>query len=454
MCKFGIVADDLTGATTVGVLLARAGISTAAFFDEKSLDVEKRYSAMVISSDSRSLPTEAAQQKVKSAVKALKEKGGVYFSKRIDTTLRGGIGFEVDAMLEELAPDTIAVVVPSMPQSRRIVVGGYSLIDGEALSRTPVAKDVRTPVKETHVPTLIAQQTEHTIGVVSLSSLLAGKDVLKQSLQKERENGAKYIVVDAITIEDVEVIAEAVTELQWNVLAVDPGPFTEKLAVVKGFATEKESRSNEDISETKLNGMVLAVAGSATPVTKMQMKALSEKEWACNVPVSAMNLIDVPKTAPAEIKRAALETLKTIENQEPNVILLETCLTGSVLNLSDKEEELGLDPGEAANNINRGLGEIVAQVLNQEFHHVKGIYMTGGDTMVNVLNILDAKGIELIDYVIPQADLGRIIGGKYDGLVVVGKGGLTGTEETAISIVKRIFKEASESAQQEAIRVI
>ncbi len=72
--------------------------------------------------------------------------------------------------------------------------------------------------------------------------------------------------------------------------------------------------------------------------------------------------------------------------------------------------------------------------------------------MVNVLRVLEAKGIELIDYVIPQEDLGRIIGGKYDGLVVVGKGGLTGADDTAISIVKRIFKESSTSNHQEVIQ--
>lgn len=66
----------------------------------------------------------------------------------------------------------------------------------------------------------------------------------------------------------------------------------------------------------------------------------------------------------------------------------------------------------------------------------------GGDTMVHVLKALGAKGIELVDYVIPQADLGRIIGGGQDGLVVVGKGGLTGKDDTAELIVKRIFAES------------
>jgi D-threonate/D-erythronate kinase len=453
MCKIGIVADDLTGATTVGVLLARAGISTAAFFNEKFLDTDSGHVAMVLSSDSRALNKEVAQQKVKSAVAALKEKGAVYFSKRIDTTIRGGIGFEVDAMLEELEPETVAVMVPSMPQSRRIVVGGYSIIDGVALSKTPVANDVRTPVTESHVPTLMAQQTKHQIGVVSLGALLAGKETLKQSLQSEREKGARVIIVDAITIEDVEAIAQAVTELQWNVLAVDPGPFSEKLAIARGFSTQNDDINFGEISEDEITGTAIAVAGSATPVTKTQLKALSCKEWAVQIPISAQALIDTKDSAPVEIQRAVSETLMTVASQKPNVILLETALTCDVLNLSAKEQEFGLQPGQAANNINRGLGEIVAQVLSHELDDVKGIYMTGGDTMVNVLNVLGAKGIELLDYVIPQADLGRIIGGKYDGLVVVGKGGLTGADDTAISIVKRICKEASISKQPEVVQV-
>ena len=61
MAKFGIVADDLTGATTVGVLLGRAGISSAAFFDEKSIDTDKNYEAVIVNTDSRALPPEAAR---------------------------------------------------------------------------------------------------------------------------------------------------------------------------------------------------------------------------------------------------------------------------------------------------------------------------------------------------------------------------------------------------------
>lgn len=86
--------------------------------------------------------------------------GVKYFSKRIDTTLRGGVGVEVDAMLDQLNEDTVAVVVPAMPQSRRILVGGYSVIDGVALINTPVAQDVRTPVKENYYQDFLQARPE------------------------------------------------------------------------------------------------------------------------------------------------------------------------------------------------------------------------------------------------------------------------------------------------------
>ncbi|MBR7249905.1 four-carbon acid sugar kinase family protein, partial [Klebsiella variicola] len=86
------------------------------------------------------------------AVKPLQVCGAHYFSERNYTTLRGGIGFEVDVMLEHLAQEAVAVVVQAVPKSRRSRVGGYSLIDAVALAGADVAQDVRSPVTESGVP--------------------------------------------------------------------------------------------------------------------------------------------------------------------------------------------------------------------------------------------------------------------------------------------------------------
>ncbi len=120
-------------------------------------------------------------------------------------------------------------------------------------------------------------------------------------------------------------------------------------------------------------------------------------------------------------------------------------MTGRLLNLQEEEQRFGLAHGEAAQNINHGLGSIVREVLNCASGEIKGLYMTGGDTMVNVLKELGATGIEMIDYVIPQTDMVRIIGGDYAGLICVGKGGLTGPEDIISIIVDRIYQEAQPS---------
>lgn len=97
----------------------------------------------------------------------------------------------------------------------------------------------------------------------------------------------------------------------------------------------------------------------------------------------------------------------------------------------------------SANRINAGLGNIVAKIMEEIGREkIAGIYTTGGDTMVNVCYQLEVECIEVIDYVIPQADVCRMIG-KYQGMPIIGKGGLTGNEHIALDIVDRLFKEAT-----------
>lgn len=441
--KLGIVSDDLTGATTIGVLLARSGMKTAAFFNTESfIDCESEWQAMVISSDSRSLPKAEAKNRVRNATQALLERGAIYFTKRIDTTLRGGIGYEIDAMLEVLPQETVAVVVPAMPQSRRILVGGYSVIDSVALSCTDVAKDVRTPVTETFVPELLSEQTHHQVKHIPLSCVLKGYDAISDALVQQQREGARVIVVDAISLSDVENIARAVTKLNWNVLAVDPGPFTERLAWAREMILNDEHKEKPSIPQHQQEGSIIVVAGSATPVTKKQLTLVIETDpRVCHIPIDAELLIDKEHSADIEVERVVHQALECMKDNHNAIFVFESALTGRVLDLKMEEQRFDLKHGQAAENINQGLGNIVKTVLRSAESEIKGLYMTGGDTMVNVLKQLGANGIEMVDYVIPQTDLVKIIGGEYEGLICVGKGGLTGPEDIIHTIINHIYRE-------------
>ena len=446
MPLIGAVADDLTGATTTGVLLARSKARTAVFFNEEAAEKAEQaeqLDAILVSSNSRALPANEAYEKVKSATQALQRMGVKYFSKRIDTTLRGGVGVEIDAMMDCMEDDVVAVVVPAMPQSRRILVGGFSIIDGVALIRTPVAQDVRTPVFENYIPRLLEKQTKRKVGLITLDTVLQGTESIKEKLISTRAEGKDVIVVDGITLEDVEAIARACVELKWNVIAVDPGAFTSKLAFYRDLIQKEEPNIPEGTGDD-LNKSILIAAGSATPVTKRQMEVLCEDPRVVRICVDPELLINGGNEAEAEVARTVEIALEYLDKDKlPRAILMETALHGELLNLGAEDAKRHYADGMSADRINAGLGTIISHILvvvGQE--KIAGIYTTGGDTMVNVCYQLGVQCIELVDYVIAQTDVGRLVG-NYDGLPIVGKGGLTGTEHTAVDVVDRLFKEAT-----------
>ena len=445
MPHIGVIADDLTGATTTGVLLARSGAKTTVFFNVEAAKTNINSSsldAILISSNSRALPPDEAYEKVSGAIKTLQSMNVSFFSKRIDTTMRGGIGVEIDAMLDYMDEGTVAVVVPAMPQSKRILVGGYSIIDSVALVDTPVAQDIRTPVLENYIPKLLDGQSRRKIGCVTLESILSGKIETKKALKTARHNGADIIVVDAVTLDHIELIAKACLELKWNILAVDPGPFTSKLAFCRKLIHEENDNIPIETAD-ETGKFVLIAAGSATPVTKKQMEVLCQDNRHKRISINPISLIDGGDVALAEIDITLNHVRSVFENENPRVILLETALHNELLNLDIEDKKRGYASGMSANRINSGLGNIVARIIEDLGRDkIAGIYTTGRDTMVNVCYQLEAECIEVLDYVIPQTDVCRMLG-KYQGMPIIGKGGLTGNESIVLDIVDRLFKESS-----------
>jgi uncharacterized protein YgbK (DUF1537 family) len=442
MPLIGAVADDLTGATTSGILLARSGAKTAVFFHEQAVDPEyaKKLDAILISSNSRSLRTKTAYEKVSSITTLLQNLGVKYFSKRIDTTLRGNLGSEIDAMVDTIGGNLISVVVPTMPQSRRIVVGGFSIIDGQILTRTPASEDVLTPVSESYIPRLLSGQTHRKIKSIKLDIVMKGPEAVATAMSSARRQGGQILIVDAISLEDVDVIAKACVRLEWEVLAVDPGAFTTRLAFCRGLVDEEKS----NIPEGSVNNKTaLLIAGSATVTTRKQMDLLCAEPGNIRISIAPVPLIEGGAKAAIARSQAVEHALILLSgNTKPRAILLETALHDEPLNLQEEDAQRGLPSGGSSERINENLGAITEEILSKAGQEkIAGLYVTGGDTMLSVCGHLGVHCIELFDYVTAQTDIGRLVG-NYDGLPIICKGGLTGYDRIGLDIVDRLFREA------------
>lgn len=438
MLEVAVIADDLTGANATGVLLVKEGLSTFSLLQlssENLASLAPRASALILSTDSRPLPAKEAYRRVYEAAELLSPWKPNLLAKRIDTTLRGNLGAEVDAALDAFPHLALAVVVPAYPASGRITAGSYLLVHGVPLQETDVARDPRTPVRDSVVPRLVAGQTRRRVYHLPLETVLQGPGPIAQALVVAREEGYGVITCDATTEAHIQSVAAGVASLPFPVLAVDPGPFTVALAHAHRAAFTPASPPAPTATEAKPpleESAVLVIAGSVTPLTHRQLQFLQSNLPCRLIPVDPQALL-VESLSPGEVQRAAEAVVAALSEHRARAIVLKTTGEGGEpLNLKELERSLGLAEGQGPRRICQGLGEIVQRVLPQVKEHLAGLYLTGGDVTVAVCTALGAYALSLQDQVLPLASYGLLTGGPFAGTRVVTKGGLVGGDDAAL----------------------
>jgi uncharacterized protein YgbK (DUF1537 family) len=427
-----IIADDLTGANATGVLLARHGFEAATFLNLDKYDPNRNQDLKVvsISTDSRGVKKDIAYGRVKEVVDFFKDDDIKLFAKRIDSTLRGNIGTEIDGVLDSLSNDTIALVVPAFPSSGRVCIGGYLMVNQIPLEKTEVEIDPKAPVKTSKVTSIINNQTNKKLGFIDLDKVLKGIDSIKNALSKEIENGSRIIIIDATTDEDIDNIAKAVKNMKVNLISVDPGPFTAALS--KELLGEPEVGPGQKLMVT---------VGSVSNLTRKQME---EFKLACSpliLEVNAKKLI-YDSSCQEEVNRVSQELLKNIHNY--NIIGVTTTNNEEdVIDLNSVAKELNITEDEVSQKITKGLAKITKNVLEKSNSIIGGLYTSGGDVTIAVCKELEAVGIKVKDEVLPLAVYGKILEGKYHNTSIITKGGLIGDKKAMIKCTDYLLTKLS-----------
>lgn len=418
MPKVLIIADDLTGANATGVLLAKKGFKTGTFLNLELYPKDQKFDVVSISTDSRGISPNEAYNKVKEVADFFKCSDVKLYTKRIDSTLRGNIGNEIDAILDTLK-DHIAILVASFPSSNRTSVGGYLTVNSLPLEKTSVAQDPKTPIFESYIPDVIQKQTKYPIGFIPLKCVLKGSKFLTTEITKHKEQGNKIIVIDATSNDDIEEIAKATVASNIKAISVDPGPFTSALA-------SQLLKYSSKVSAQK----TMFVIGSVTEITKLQLDALKTKYRPLTIKVSPRNLIyDHLK------EQEIVGVVNQLIGQMSDYKIIGIATTKSkddILNLSEIAKDLAITEDDVSSRISQGLGEITKRVMEQAKGVIGGLYTSGGDVTVAVCNSLSSAGIEVKDEVLPLAAYGKIIGGKYNNIPIITKGGLIGDSNSMI----------------------
>ncbi len=430
MSLFGIVADDLTGANTVGGLLTESGfriLTTVRDCHIKNLEVSG-YDGIVVNSMSRGLDADAARIKVKENTDALLSKGCKYFCKRIDSTIRGNLGAEVEGMLSALGSDYIAICVPSYPDSGKVTIGGYLLANAVPVNRTAAGQDALKPVRSSYVPDVFHEQTRLPSILIPLSVVEKGANDVIRSLKAAAEAGNRIIVIDTASKADIDLAAQCVIEAEIKAVAVDPGPFTQAL-----FPRYKDVKRKSE----KIRGRVLIVAGSVSGLTRTQLNYLEKEVSTSLVSIDVRPFLDGAYDT-SSLSDLAYNIAET-SNHHKIFGFHSLAMADLALDLKTEAAARGISLSEISQRITYGLAKLAKLVLGLVKVPVNGVYLTGGDVTVSFCDELGAEAIDLHDEIFPHVSYGSLRGGQFAGLKIITKGGLIGKEDTAWQCVKHLI---------------
>lgn len=199
-----ILADDLSGALEIGASFRQAGkrvtVPLRASCSPRDLDLE------VISTETRNTSPADAVARVSQCLTDQQAAGRRLLFKKIDSTLRGPLAAEVQAVGATLRPPLI-LFCPANPAAGRTVCDGELRVQGMPLQETEFRNDPTWPATTSRLATLL-QPVPLPQAHLSLA-LLREDGAVIPFLKQHAGHRPHLVIADAETDQDLDRLATA-----------------------------------------------------------------------------------------------------------------------------------------------------------------------------------------------------------------------------------------------------
>lgn len=209
----GAIADDMTGATDLALMLSKSGMKTVQVIGPGAVSAAPpEADAVVVAMKSRTNPPDEAIAMSLQALAALQGQGveQVLFKycSTFDSTDRGNIGPVADALLEALGAP-IAVVCSAFPDAARTIYQGHLFVGDRLLSESGMRDHPLTPMTDSDLVRVLARQSRNRVGLIDLATVRAGAAAVRERLKQLADTGVRLAIVDAVANADLLAIGAA-----------------------------------------------------------------------------------------------------------------------------------------------------------------------------------------------------------------------------------------------------
>jgi uncharacterized protein YgbK (DUF1537 family) len=285
----GAVADDLTGATDLALMISRQGMKTVqvigALPEGGDFDDAE---AVVVALKSRTIAATDAVEMSVAAAKALRAAGAEQllfkYCSTFDSTDEGNIGPVAEALLDLVGSD-LAIVCPAFPAAGRSIYQGYLFVGDVLLSESPMKDHPLTPMRDASLVRVLQRQVRAKVGLIPLATVERGVAAIRDGFEKAKAAGQRFVIVDAIRDEHLRTIGAACADMP-----LVTGGSGVAMGLPDNFRAAKKLEMSSPSTTLKApKGKSVILAGSCSAATRGQIQTAVD----AGVPAHRLDALEI-----------------------------------------------------------------------------------------------------------------------------------------------------------------
>lgn len=389
-----LIADDFTGANDSGIKIVQRGYDASISLDSYE-NLESNIN--IIDTETRNLNENQAYNIVEKTISNLKSLSDyLVIYKKVDSTLRGNIKSEYEAIIKYLNPEYV-IFAPAHPNLGRTTKGGIQYVNGKKLLDTEFSQDPEKPVTNDDIRNILSDKTHH-----HFLDEIRGNLSIKSGVN----------TFDCEIYDDLLKIAQKSLELGQKILFIGSAGLCDAL-----------------FDELIIKKPAVAIVGSVSSQNKESIDYCKKM----GVSVLEITLMDYAKNRYKEKINEAIELLK--ENKD--VIIVTSKDRKDYIETLEYLKKNGLKTDLVLSKL---LESISTSLINNV--DISGVFTSGGTTSIEFLKSIGAKGTNLVNEIENGVIMNKIKGLDKD-LYLVTKAGAFGNKKTiynSLNEIRRISK--------------
>jgi uncharacterized protein YgbK (DUF1537 family) len=332
-----------------------------------------------------------------------------YFYKKIDSTIRGNVGSELDALMD-VTNQVQVIMAPAYPHAKRFTRNGIMYVDGLQLEETEYSSENGHGLS--YLPDIVCLQSRRKICHISLDALRKGNTEIIKIYDEKIGEGNEIIIFDAETEHDLFEVGKICKQIS---ISCGSAGLASELPETLGIKSPPPS---------------LTVCGSTRTTSKKQVNQLVNRLGAVNITLNTLGLIQG-----LDVVQSAISLVDDALSHGNHVVLVSAPSIEVVKKTRELGKKIGKNIAQIDEEIVNALATVTVEVIKD--HDVSGIILTGGATALAVLKKTGLKTLKIIDELQPGIPLIEL----SSGVKVVTKAGGFGMDDALLESVQFLRRE-------------